>query len=485
MSGAPGAPAHSTARVLRNTAALALGRNLIALCRLGMLAIVARGLGTDTFGQYALLIALLMVAEGLLDFGSNEVFVREVLSQPQRRTALLRVLAAGRLLHAPVAWALLVGAALVLGYPGQIVQAAAVAGLSLVFLGGVMVFRVVFRTELTMEREVVAEFVSVLVMIALLLAVARRGGGIVDVMLCHAASRAVFFVLAAWLARQHFRFSLAGVGRAELAWSWRTCLPVGMAGALVMLYDPMDVLVLSRLGSFEDTARFGAAQRLAWPLLITLSAVSGTLYSVVAASWPHDRARLQRACQRAFDAVVVGGLAVVCGAIAGAEALLGLISHELTGGAAAFSILVVLCVVKAISGTLGPVLLVVGAQKVALGIVAGALAVKLVASLLVVPVYGVNGLALTALAVEACCVAVPAVWVVSRRAGIQLRFGAALRALLLCAGLAWLARQAVGQVHGLLLAVGAGLAYLGLALATGTLQLDVLKGLKAPEAAAP
>lgn len=485
MTGPTAAPAqavHSRTQMLRNTLVLAVGRNLIALSRLAILAIVARGLGTQTFGQYALLIALMMVAEGLLDFGSNEVFVREVAAQPQRRSHLLRVLAAGRLLHAPVVWCLLVLAAWALGHDREVLEAAAVAGLSLVFLGGVMVYRVIFRTELSMEHEIAAEFISVVFMVLALLVVARQGGGIVALMACHAASRALFFVLVAWFGRQAFRYSVAGVSRADLLWSWRLCLSVGLAGALVMLYDPMDVLLLSRLGGFGDTARFAAAQRLAWPLLIALAAIGGTLYTVVAAAWPHDLPRLERACQRGFDVVIVFGLAGVCAAWSGAEALLALIAPELAAGGPAFGVLVTLCVVKAISMTLGPVLLVVGAQRVALAIVGGALLVKVLVSLVVIPRFGFVGLAWAALVVETGCVAIPAVLVVSQRAGIQLRYGTALRATGLCVASILLVRHGP-LAPGLLTALAAPVLYGALALLTGTLRRSELSSLKSPEPA--
>ena len=474
---------HSAARVLRNTLALALGRNLIALMRLGMLAIVARSLGTGTFGQYALLIALMQVAEGLLDFGSNEVFVREVSSQPARRSHLLRVLATGRLLQAPLAWAALVGATVVLGYDRPIVEAAAIGGLSLVFLGGVLVYRVVFRTELTMEREIAAELVSVVAMIGGLLWVAHSGGGIVEVMACHAASRAIYFAMAWLLGRREFAFSLAGVTRADLAWSWRICAAVGVLGFLGMAYDPIDVMVLSRLRGFEDTAHFAAAQRLAWPLLMTLAAVGGTLYSVAAAAWPHDLPGLERACQRGFDAVAVFGLAAVTGGIAGAEFLLTLIGPEMVAGAPAFGILLVLCVVKSISMTLGPVLLVVRAQRAALAIVGSALAIKVLACLAIVPRFGFVGLAWTALVVEIVCVAIPAVIVVSRLAGIRLRYGVPIRAALICA-IATVATEAWLGPHGPLPALVAPTIYVALAIATATLRLADLRASKNPGGAA-
>jgi O-antigen/teichoic acid export membrane protein len=228
------------------------------------------------------------------------------------------------------------------------------------------------------------------------------------------------------------------------------------------------------MGGFEDTAHFAAAQRLAWPLMITLSAVGGTLYSVAAAAWPHDVPRLELACQRGFDTVVVVGLAAVAAGIAGAEFLLALIGPEMVAGAPAFGVLLVLCVVKAISMTVGPALLVVGAQRVVLTIVGVALMCKLLAGLAVIPHYGFVGLAWSALGVESCCVMVPILVVVGRRAGIRLRYGMVLRAVLICA-VSTLATKAWLGSHGLWPVLMAPTLYLALALATGTLRPSELK----------
>ncbi|HXF78945.1 MAG TPA: oligosaccharide flippase family protein [Usitatibacter sp.] len=474
---------HSAGRVVRNTLSLAIGRNAIALLRLAVLAIIARGLGTETFGQYALLVALMQAFEGLLDFGSNEIFVREVSSQPARRTPLLRILAAGRLLQAPLAWALLVATTLALGYERPIVEAAAIGGAGLFFFAGVLVYRVIFRTELTMEREIGSELVSVVAFIGAVFWVADYGGGIVEVMACHAGSRAVYFAMAWFLGRREFAFSIAGVTRADLAWSWRLGAAVGVLGLIGMAYDPIDILLLSKLRGFADTAHFSAAQRLAWPLLMTLAAVGGTLYSVASAAWPHDRARLERVCQRGLDVVILVGLAAVAAGMVGADFLMGLIGPEMVAGAPAFRILVVLCVVKSISMTLGPVLLVVRAQRAALAIVATALAVKVAVCLAIVPRFGFMGLAWTALAVETACVAIPAVIVVSNRAGIRLRLGIPIRAALICA-IAVLGTQAWLGNRGILPLLVAPAIYLALALGTSTLKLSELRALKGRETAA-
>ena len=76
---------------------------------------IVRRYGADTFGEYAIMIALLQVAEGVADFGTTEVFVRDVSRDPGKATWYLRVLTAAKALQVPAAFAVLVAAVHLIG----------------------------------------------------------------------------------------------------------------------------------------------------------------------------------------------------------------------------------------------------------------------------------------------------------------------------------------------------------------------------------
>ena len=147
--------------VLRNSLALTVGRVLVGLARLVIAAIIVRQTGATTFAEYALLLGILAIAEWLNDFGTNEIAVREICRPGGDAAHWLRLVALGKLLQAPLAMLGLMAVLLLLQYPPHIVQAGAWAACSLVFMAGVGVYRVVFKSTLTMELEMVAEVTSV------------------------------------------------------------------------------------------------------------------------------------------------------------------------------------------------------------------------------------------------------------------------------------------------------------------------------------
>ncbi|NLF30217.1 MAG: hypothetical protein GX591_04925 [Planctomycetes bacterium] len=469
-----GGRSHTLGRLVRNTVAVGIGGNVVALGRLVVLGMILQGFGRATFGEYCLIITLLAVAEGLADFGTTDVFVREILRRGDADGLQMRVLTGAKLIQAPLAFAILVAVMLAMRYPPHVLRAAAVAGAGMVFFGLILVYRVQFRTRLTMEREVAAELASVLAMMALLGLGAKGRGGLPAVAGCHLAGRALFAGLCVAFGWAGHRLSLAGVSVRQVARAMTDSAAVGALGLLVAAYQAIDILVLSKVRPEADVAWYGAAQRLSLPLLMVLGAIGSTLYSVLAAQWPHQPEAFARTCQRGVEAVFVLGLMALAGVLAGAEFLMGLLGGELVDGADALRLLAALAVVKAFTMTLGPTLLVVRAQRAVLVLIATATAVKLVCLLLVAGRWGFVGVATAALAVEIAAVAIPAVVMIRRIVGVNVRWGSPLLAgLLAAAGVA--VGAGVFPMGSFRAAVAAVAVYAAGAAATGMLRPGMLR----------
>jgi O-antigen/teichoic acid export membrane protein len=391
--------------VFRNTAAQLVGRNLIALSRLFLSGIVVRRFGKETFGEYSLVLVLLFIAEWLLDFGSTDMYVREICREPWRRLRLLRIMTASKAVQLPVAGAVLCILLLALRYPARIVEAGLVGGIGMLFYAGVLAYRIVFRVDLKIEFEVFAELVSFLTMIPLVILVGHRGGGLVGIFGCYVVSRAVFFGVSMLLGHGRYHLSVRDTAWTDIGWSVRASAAIGAVGFLVVVYETLDVLLLSRLGGLQEVACYSGAQRFVWPVLTSLSAVGGTLYPVAAAYWPNARSNFENAFQRALDSVMILAGAAVCVMLGGAEFLLGLLGPSLVSAAPVLRILGVVCFAKAISTTMGPVLYIVHQEKSALKLVGITLAVKAAVIALVAPRYGCVGVACGTLCADATAAA--------------------------------------------------------------------------------
>lgn len=414
-------------RVLRNSAALVGGRAGVALLRLVIAGMIVRNYGTGMFAEYSLLFGLLTIADWLVDFGTTDVFVRDICREPQQRLRLLRILTAAKAIQIPAGFACLAALLLALRYPSHIVAAGLVGGTGLVFYAGVLVYRVIFRVNLTMEREVLAELVSVATMVPLVAAVAGSNGGLVALLACHLASRMVYFGGCVLLGKKQFQLSIQSVTRSDLRGALQSSLAIGFVGFLVGGYETLDLLFLSKLSSSLDLAFFSGAQRLVWPLLMVLGSVAGTFYPVCASFWPHDQKRFERICQRSVDTVTTLAGFGICSVWAGAEFFMSLLGRDLVLGAPALRAIALLCFVKAITSTVGPILYVIKAQKKALQFIAIALLVKAAVIAILVPRFGYMGAILGALAVEICFAMMPSLYLVQSLSGFRLQWGVLLK----------------------------------------------------------
>jgi O-antigen/teichoic acid export membrane protein len=470
----PGLPMKNLARaVFTNSFAQVAGRMLIALCRLVVASFIVRTYGKSMFGEYSLLFVLLSIADWLVDFGTTEVFVREVCRERDNEPRLLRVLTAVKVIQLPAAISILMAMMLALRYPARIVEAGLVGGLNLVFYAGVLIYRVNFKSTLTIEREVTAESLSVLAMVPMIALVCHYRGSLVALMLCHLISRAVFFGVCFLLGRKRFLPSLQGVTWYDVRWSFQSIAAIGVIGFLVGGYETIDILLLSKLGSFSELAYYSAAQRLVWPVLMALAAVGTTFYPVIASYWPHSRVKFDDACQRGLNTVLVLAGFALSALLAGAEFFIGLLGPDLVRGATALRVLALLCFVKAVTSTAGPVLYVVKAQKKALQFIAVALLVKTGVMAVLAPRFGYMGVAYGALAVEACFGAVPTIYFLQKLTGFHVQWTVPVK-VVLGTLIAAAAPRLLG-LHGLVDALVAPVIYGLMVFLTGAVRISEVR----------
>ncbi len=425
-------------RFFKNSLALAVGWNISAIGRLVAAGLVVRSMGVTVFGGYALLIVWLTIAEWILDFGTVEVFVREANDQPEQRNHLVRVLLAMKTLQAPLAWLVLTSGLIVMHYSHQILLAGMIGGIGLLFTAGVVLCRAVFKCALTMEREVVSEFMSVLVMLPLILLVARSGLGLIGVMATYAVSRAVFCAGCLFQARGLIDFSVRGVKLLDLRFAARSSVAIGVVGFIVVLYNGIDLLVLSRAATLPDVAIYSAALRFTMPITMALNAIAVSVYPVLALL--KSREEFHKTCQHAINTTLLLGCAALIGLWCSAEFLMSLLGKQLVPGANLLRILGLVCVVKAVPMVIGPALYLVRAQKYALRYMVAALLLKAVVIALATLKFGYMGAGFGTLAVETFFLTPVTMHYVRRFTGFTTRFRGIWQLLPVVAGTIWLVR---------------------------------------------
>jgi O-antigen/teichoic acid export membrane protein len=459
-------------RILSNTVSQIAGRALIALLRLGVAAIIIRGFGAETFGAFAIILGVLTIAEWIVDFGTIGIFIRDLPRDAAGRERKLRTLTAMMLVQVPAAAAVFLAILGAMRYPASILQAGAIAAISLPFLGGVVVYFAVFRADLRMERAIGAELLSVLALAALLLLIPEGARSLTTVAAAYAVARAVQFAASVVLGWSEYRLSVAGASADEVRRGLRASATAGVIGTLAMAYEATDTLVLSRLATVTEVALYNAAQRLLTPVLLTAAAVAATLYAVAAPHWPESPRAFSGAGQRGLDtAAVTGGLALSA-ILAGGPFLLALLGPEVRAAAPLLVPLGFYIFLRAMTATIGPLTYIVHAERRTLLAVAISTALKPLVLGVTLMNADLISMAWAAAVVELAGMVIPAAAIL-RGHGVPLRWSVPLRAAALLAATT-LAVEWTGW-SGITAMAAAALLYAALSFVTRTISIVDLR----------
>jgi O-antigen/teichoic acid export membrane protein len=474
-----GATATSTLlrSVVQNAVSLTAGRILIALLRFLVALVIVQRAGLERFGEFALLISFVMMAEWLSDFGLGDIAVREIAGDPNRRGTTLRAFAVCKVAQCALAGAAMIGAIALLGYSPAMLHSGLVASAAILFYGGVQYYRVEFRVEMKMARDAGAELISGLALLAGVWVATRYDAPLEGLALCYVISRAVNLAVAALLARGIPRPGTPGDMFPELGVLARAAAPLGLTGMMVSLYDAMDPIALSRWSTSGEIGIFSVAIRVVMLAVIAEQALAAATFPLLAARWANDRPAFAASFQAIFDAGTILAGALFVGLYAGAGAVATIFRQEPLAVAAVLQLLACAIFARAIVTLMSPLVLISGRLMSTvwislLVVLAKGAALALLAS------HGAMGAATAYLIAEIVVGLVPTVLLCQRAAGVRLDWSIPVRvaalAAILAAASAWLDPRA-GPV-GCALAV---VAYFALAWAIGAIRPEEVRILRA------
>ncbi len=466
----------SSGSLFKNAASQAAGRLCLSLGRLGAALLIVHLLGTDRFGAYALVLNFIALFEWLVDFGQNDIAVRDICQSPAREGRILAALSWLKAIQGGVLCLALPGLLALMRYPPDIVRAGLAGGISVLCYAGVMVFRTRFKLRMCMELDVLAELGGLAVMLPLTYLACRQGASAPVLVGCYSLARLVFLLLLMLFARRiaapvRCRARLDDLR--DLAWQ---SAPLGFTGLMVSIYDTLATVVLSKLTDIHAVAQYAAATRFVFPVIILVQGLASAFYPPLAASWRAAPARfadlLQNALQIAL--LVAGGLA--CGVFGGAGFLMGLMGPAIAQATPVLQLMTVVVLARAVTTVMSPVLIVAGWQRMAVWQTLALVLLQTVAQLLLVPRYGIIGAVGGFLAVELLLGAVPVSLFAQAVGGFRLAWGVPLLLVGCAGGAAWLA-SLLPTRGGFWGGIIAGTLYLGIAIATGSFSPRALKTL--------
>lgn len=431
--------------IVKNIGGQSVGRLVLTIARFVIAAIIVKVAGKDAFGEYMLVLSLLLIGEWLADFGLTDICVRAICRDPSSEPRQLAALGLAKAVQGLCACLILGGVVLAMGYSQQIMISVGVGCAGILCYAAAQVYRAHFKARMFMERDVAAEMVGVMVMAPLTYVACRQGMSLPWLVGCHAISRVVFLCCMYLFTRGQVRVASGGGTGAAARAAFLIAAPLGLSGLCAAVYDQLDPIMLHKMLGDDGpgaVAHYSGAMRFVWPVTVIVQAIAGSVFPILAASWGTNDHRFRLVFQRSMDLSVFVAAGAVASVYGGSEALIGIFGHEMSEAAEVLRLLVWAVFARAINNALIASFIVAGGVKFAFIVAILGVATKFTALWFLIPTMGAKGAAYADVACEWLTGVVPVLLITQRLIGFRVQWiilakvGAAVAAAIALAELA-------------------------------------------------
>ncbi len=414
--------------------------------------IVVRTLGKSGFGEWSTIFAVTQIATNFGELGLNQVAVSRAASDPPQEAQWLGALVSLRVLLAiPTALLALAGVALIA--PTAAVAIAGVLIAATILANAPSAIGAVFQLRVRNDLTIAVITLGSVVWTAGAIVVSLTSKSIDAFAAAFLATAAITTIATIALA---LRLSPLRLVASRERWRalLRVGLGVGAAGILVTLYVKLDQVLVFQIAGSVQAGLYGAAYRILDQIQFIPVSVMTTLFPLIAAAYPSDRARVRGLLQTTGEYLTMASLPALAFTIVAAHPIVALLfGSEFAQAAPALPILMGAFVSISFGYLAGNMVVILELQRSFFRYAAVGLALNASLNLLLIPHYGFLAAAWITLATEVLVMSLTMRAVLGRLA-MTPRFGRLLRTLLAAVAMGavtWLARAAGAPLYGLVL----------------------------------
>lgn len=288
-----------------NMALLTGGRVLTILMSLLMMVVLTRGLEPAGFGEFRSVIAYLGLAGIVSYLGLHLIFVREFSKPGADQPRLLGEALSLRLVSALLILAAACGLAFLLPYAPAVRWGILLAAPAFVAIAAHQLLTGVFQEKLRQGPPVAAEVAGGLLTLGVILALLQAGMGVMPVLAAYVAGNLVMLAISWWWAYRLVPFRLG----ADTS-LWRTlllpALPIAGTQLLQQAYYKTDVIVLSLLQPAAEVGFYSVGRQILDTFVGFALMYAGLIMPLLSRHAGKDEAGFAAHLREGFDLLAVG-----------------------------------------------------------------------------------------------------------------------------------------------------------------------------------
>ncbi|KKR88218.1 MAG: Polysaccharide biosynthesis protein [Candidatus Uhrbacteria bacterium GW2011_GWE2_41_1153] len=302
--------------IRQNAAIQIIGKTTATVLGVLTVAILARHLGVEGYGQFTIALSFLSIFAVIVDFGLTLTTTQMISEHEADEPALLGNLFTLRILSAIIFLALAPVVAIFFPYDNIIQLSIAVGSFSYLFGTTAQMFVGVFQKRMLMSRAVMAELANRTAVLIGVICAPIFNFSVVDIVWLLVIGNGIQLII--MLAQT--RALVAFKPRLNLA-IWKTIIkrswPIGASIFFNLIYMRGDVVFLSVFRSNAETGIYGAAYKVVDVVSAIPVMYMGIALPLLVAAWSASRTnRFKDYMQKSFDFLSIAATPIIFGSIA-------------------------------------------------------------------------------------------------------------------------------------------------------------------------
>ncbi len=420
----------NTARsIARNTLFHVSGRIGAVIIGVATLAVLARHLGTNGFGQYATILAVSQFSSVFADLGLYLITLK-LLSETNNESKTFSSLLSLRIASGFVLFLVTLLGVWFLPYPLVVQWGIVIFSLSTWLLLINQIIIAGLQKHLSVGRAAIAEIAGKGVVLGVVLTASASGWGLLPIVVGYVAGSLTYTGISLFALARYIPIKLS-ISLPQWKAILSHSLPLAVSSIFTMVYFKMDTVFLSLFWGEREVGIYAAPYRALEVLISFAPMLMGLVMPLLTQAWVQkDTARFRALFQKTANTLTFVVLLFVAVAIPLAEDIIGIIAgNDFIESAPVLRVLIIATSIIYLAHATTYAVIAIGKQKTMIGFYGAAALLALGGYLLFIPRYSYWAAAYVTLAVELFILL--ATWmVVWKQSRVQLVNRASMKAII-------------------------------------------------------
>lgn len=385
--------------VAQNTSFLTIASVLQKVISFFYFIFVARIVGVENTGVYFFAISFTTIFTVVADFGMGPVLTREASRFPDRSPQYFNTVFWTKIMFGLAAYTLIVIFANVLHYPETTKLLIYLSGITMFFDNLTTSFNSIFRAKKNLIYESIAVIGSQFATLVIGTFALLSGWPLVWLIIAYTIPSFFNTVYMAWAVKKVYGIAIQFIWNREVIKIFLAlALPFALAGIIGRLYSYTDTILMSKLLSAKELGWWSVPYKISFAFQFIPVALSASIYPVFSSLFLTDKTAIGPLFEKSWRYLFIIAFPVAFGLFAIADQVINhVFGAEYVPSIPALRILLISLIFGFLSFIPGALLNATNKQKTQTGLMGMALVVNIILNLLLLPKFGINGAAISAL----------------------------------------------------------------------------------------